>query len=139
VPGLARLHHALRSVGSASDLFVVRLPELVSLSVARRAREVGATLISFVVADPKGMRFVLPGPLGVIVGHRLAGLTRRALERSSAVVYVTQNWMQQLFPAPRGVPTLGRSNVTIPPTWVAPADRRPPGAVVRLIEVGSHA
>lgn len=101
-------------LGRRGDIFIGRLPEPISLLLFLRARFIGGRFISLVVADPVQLATSLaPGLTGRIGGKVLARVTKACIARSTAVVYVTQSWLQDLYPAPRGTPTLARSNVSL--------------------------
>jgi len=111
---LPRVIHAVSKVGTRGDIFIGRLPEPLSLLLFVRSLRVRGRFISLVVADPQqlGQSF-LPGRAGSVVGSVLAQITRSCVRRSTGVIYVTQSWLQGLYPAAEGVPVLARSNVAL--------------------------
>ena len=118
--GVLRVRKALKSVGSSSDVFIGRVPEIISLLLLGHARNIGAMTMSMLVADPrKTIQNLLPFPLGKLLDLIFTSLTRQAIMASDAVSYVSENYFQREFPAPNGIPTIGRSNVAIPRDWVA--------------------
>ena len=113
VANLPRILRAVWTIGDRESVFIGRLPEPVSLLLFLRARFLRARFISLVVADPAQLALVLWNRPG---RHQaasvLAAITRHCVRKSAAVVYVTQRWLQELYPAAAGTPTLARSNVT---------------------------
>lgn len=136
IPSVIR---AVNQLGSRQDLFVGRLPEVVSLVLYRRARILRGRFVSMVVSEPDQIfRAHLPGPAGRLVGALVARATRRIVQRSHAVVYVTQHWLQNLYPAAPGTPVLARSNVVLPPEGFVNRAREQPGeGVIRLVSIGT--
>jgi phosphatidylinositol alpha-1,6-mannosyltransferase len=111
---MPKVIRAVSKVGVRGDIFIGRLPEPLSLLLFARSIQVRGRFISLVVADPKqlGQSF-LPGRAGTLVGSILAHVTRWCVRRSTGVIYVTQTWLQGLYPASDGVPVLARSNVAL--------------------------
>lgn len=139
--GTMRVRRRLRSLGTAHDIFIVRLPELVSAAVHDRARSLGARVVTFVVAEPRSLyRGLLPGPVGRIVGASVARSTTRRVATSDAVLYVSDGTLQALYPARQGVPTMARSNVRLSSgDFVAAGRTAPLERPLRLISVGTAA
>lgn len=136
--GLLRVRRALREIGSPADVFVGRLPELVTFATLARAHALGAKNIVLFASDPRTLRSLAPGVLGAILAGVLTRLTRRAIVRADAVSYVSERYFQALFPARPGVPTIGRSNVVLPDGWIRDAPRVAPGAsTLRIVSVGT--
>ena len=110
-PALIR---SFRTVGDAQAIFIGRLPEPLSLLLFLRARILKATFISLVVSEPRELiEAYFPGQLGRVLGLMARLLTRTLVMRSQGVVYVSEKWLQTLYPPPCGVPTLARSNVVL--------------------------
>lgn len=138
VLGQLRLRQALRGIGAADDVFVLRLPELVSLAVATRARRVRARIVSMVVADPAELRHVMPRGIAPIASRVLAAMTRSVVRASAAAVYVSERQLQQLYPTRPGTPSLSRSNIILPDGWLRLSGRgAPPAGRLHLISVGT--
>lgn len=105
--------HVFR-LGGRGDIFIGRLPEPLSLLLFLRALAVKGRFVSLVVADPRQLAVSLaPGLVGRVGGKVLARVTQACVARSTAVVYVTQSWLQGLYPARSGTPVLARSNVAL--------------------------
>lgn len=135
--GFWRVRSSVRGLFRERDLVILRLPELTSLAVwpsASRARTV-----SMVVADAAALaRLNLPSVLHVAAGlaHRVIA---RIVRRSRAVVYVSEQSLQELYPARQGVPTLARSNVRVGEGWIQePRSARPEGTFT-IVTVGALA
>jgi hypothetical protein len=109
-PSLLR---SIGQLGTSRTVFIGRMPELLSILLYLRARALRAPFIALVVSDPIQLGAVTPGLRGRLVGRILAGITKNAVQHSAAVIYVTQNWLQELYPARHDTPTIGRSNVII--------------------------
>lgn len=137
--GIRRVRKALSKIGQSSDLFVVRLPELIGLEVHRRALKLGARTVSFLVSDPtQGLKTLLPRGAKNLGALTLAATVRRRMIRSSAGVYVSQAFLQKRYPVSVGTPTLARSNVIFGADWLAePQSRSMPKGSFRLVSVGT--
>jgi glycosyltransferase involved in cell wall biosynthesis len=124
---VARLPRTVRAVwriGDRESVFIGRLPEPLSLLLFLRSRFLRARYVSLVVADPAQLALTLwnrPGRR--LAASALAAITRHCVRKSSAVVYVTQRWLQEQYPATDGTPTLARSNVALGPDAFAPEPR----------------
>ena len=113
------------NMGNRKSLYIGRLPEPISMLLFLRARLVGARFVSVVASEPRQLfSALLPGLAGRMVGRIAARLTRLCVKRSVGVIYVTQSWLQGLYPAPLGTPTLARSNVSLPPEAMVEESRR---------------
>lgn len=113
-------------LGDRQSLFIGRLPELISMLLFLRSRLVGARFVSLVASEPRQLfRALFPGLLGRFVGWFAATLTRLTVKSSVAVIYVTQRWLQSLYPARAGIPTLARSNVALPHDAILGSSRIP--------------
>lgn len=137
ITGFWRVRTAMRRAFTAQDLVVLRLPELTSIAAWAHARR--ATVVSIVVADAAGFaRLSLPRALGwtaVIARKIIAGIVRR----SDAVVYVSEHSLQALYPARSDVPTMARSNVRVPETWLTGGRSDPEAAPFTVVTVGALA
>lgn len=104
--GQLRVRRKLRSVGKAGDIFILRLPpELMSIAAAVRAKSIGATIVSLLVADPRDMgRTLPPRPLSLLSGRVLWVLASRIIRSSRGVVYVSQRYLQEVCPPPPPAP-----------------------------------
>lgn len=139
VLGALRIKWRLRSVGSSSDVFIGRVPELVSLLGLSRGRSLKAKTVAMVVADPGVIREVVPGWRGRILGRMMLSRARSAVFKADAVTYVSQQHFQAILPAGPGIPTFARSNVVVDDDWLLPAPRtsRDGSPALRLVSVGS--
>lgn len=128
-------------LGTRRDVFVLRIPEVLSLVISMRAMLIGAPMLCMVVVDPRQLvEATLPGRLGQLGGTVLSVVTRQVVAKSSAVTYVTRKWLQCRYPARKGVPTLSRSNVVIPSGSFVTGARMPVSGTcdrVNLIYVGT--
>lgn len=133
------LLHVFR-LGGRGDIFIGRLPEPLSLLLFLRALAVKGRFVSLVVADPQQLAASLaPGLIGRVGGKVLARVTQACVTRSTAVVYVTQCWLQGLYPARPGTPVLARSNVALDDSsFVQEARRtRPNSERIKLVTVAT--
>ena len=130
---------ATQKIGAKGDLFIGRLPEPLSILMFLRALRLRAQFVSLVVADPRQLvESMRPGRQGRLGGALLAAATRAIIARSSATIYVTQEWLQRLYPPPPGRPTLARSNVSLDDGSFVPAPRNlTPARQRRLVTVGT--
>lgn len=136
--GQVRVRRRLRSVGKTGDVFILRLPELMSLAVAARAKSIGATIVSLLVADPRDMGRALPRPLSFLFGRVLWSMAKRVIRSSRGVVYVSQRYLQEVCPPPSHAAVLARSNVILDADWLEKAGRTEgPSSQWRLITVGT--
>ncbi|GAB6858990.1 glycosyltransferase [Microbacterium xylanilyticum] len=136
--GQLRVRRKLRSVGKAGDIFILRLPELMSIAAAVRAKSIGATIVSLLVADPRDMGRTLPRPLSLLSGRVLWVLASRIIRSSRGVVYVSQRYLQEVCPPPPGAAVLARSNVILGDSWLQKTGRTaPPTSQWRLVTVGT--
>lgn len=113
---LPTLLKRVSELGARNTIFIGRIPEPLSILLYFRARILHAPFISLVVADPLQLARVNPGLRGKILGAVLVRFTKSAVRHSAAVIYVTQTWLQHVYPAPAGTPTIGRSNVILSPS-----------------------
>ncbi|WP_292720259.1 glycosyltransferase [Microbacterium sp. 13-71-7] len=137
--GLIRLRRSLRRIGSAEDVFVGRVPELVSLTALAHARAIGARTVAMFAADPRTLNTIAPGVFGRLIAQILTRAARKAMDRADAATYVSERYFQQLFPASRRAATIGRSNVILPPGWICGKARnvvRRDGSL-QLVSVGT--
>lgn len=137
IAGFWRVRAATRHLFTVQDLVVLRLPELTSIATWVNARR--ATVVSMVVADAEAFaRIILPAGL-----RWSADLVRRVIarivKRSDAVVYVSENSLQALYPARIGIPTMARSNVRVPSGWLTGARPHPATAHFTVVTVGALA
>lgn len=139
VIGQFRLRRALRRTGSDRDVFVVRLPELVSAAAFDRSRRVGARVVSFLAAEPRStFEAVLPPVVGKVLGQYIGRATQRRVYESDAVVYVSERFLQELYPVAAGTPNLSRSNVILADSdFVAQFRMRRQGTPLRLVSIGT--
>lgn len=121
--GLIRMRRSLRRIGSAEDVFVGRVPELVSLTTLAHARRIGARTVAMFAADPRTLNTIAPGVFGRLIAQILTTAARKAMDRADAATYVSERYFQQLFPAGRRAATIGRSNVILPPGWIREQSR----------------
>lgn len=114
IRAMPRVMLHISRLGGRGDIFIGRLPEPLSLLLFLRALMVRGRFVSLVVADPRQLATSLaPGLIGRVGGKVLARVTQACVIRSTAVVYVTQSWLQGLYPARSGTPVLARSNVAL--------------------------
>ena len=135
-----RVWRVMKSVGSQDDVFVGRLPEPLSLLLFLRSKLLGARFVSMVVSDPNQLFAAhFPGIPGRAVGWVAGAVTRAIVRRSAGVVYVSQSWLQGLYPQLADTPTLARSNVQLPESAFAKnrVERTSSKQALRLISVGS--
>lgn len=124
-----------------ADVVVVRLPEFIGSMFWLRAKVAGARVVSNLVAEPTAVSARLGRPARF---HRawLTSVVKLMVKRSNAVIYVTRELLQHSFPAAPGIPTLGASNVSLPPEAVSSAPRvythRDPHEARRLVAVGDQ-
>lgn len=132
---------AARAFTGRRSVFIGRLPEPIALLLARQARRVRGRFVSLVVSDPRQLgKAAAGGILGTSIGLFLSALTTACVKRSAAVIYVTQEWLQSLYPAKGGTPTLARSNVVLPEEAFVASSRKyraPFTEYVRLVSVGA--
>lgn len=144
VAGLLRTLPALRrligGLGDRDAVFIGRIPEPLSILLSARARQARARFVTVLVIDPAQLgRGLWPGNRGRVAGRVLAGVTRRVIARSAAVVYVTRSWLQARYPGRPGTPTLSRSNVVLPDAAFVASPRSNLTALrtVRLVSIGT--
>ena len=138
---IGRVFGRLREVGDETSLFVVRLPEAISLATYWRARRCRGFLLARVVSNGgQLMRAMFAPPLGHLSGCVADLAMKWCVKHSTAVVYVTTQWLQTRYPARPGTPTFVRSDfATGSGAFVSRArsspvaDARP----LRLIAVGT--
>lgn len=107
---------SLRRLGQPGDLFIGRLPEPLAILSFVRCWRVGGRFVALVVAEPRSLVLSgigLRGPLAWSLSRLAGWLVRSIVSRSAAVIYVSQSWLQELYPPPQGVPVLARSNVRL--------------------------
>lgn len=132
----------LARVGTRDSVFVGRMPEPMSILLYLRARSLNARFVTLLVSEPQQLGESLrPGRWsGRLIGRWLAAMTRSSVLYSTAVVYVTERVLQQKYPARDGATTLSRSNVIIPPDFIATTSRNHTSdrdASLLLVSVGA--
>lgn len=117
-----------------------RLPGIVASLLLRRAKGYKRPFLANVVGDPQNVLAAgVLGPVGMVLAPVAGAVLRRQVRLADAVVYVTERYLQQLYPARSDVLQLARSNVELPASAFAAHDRnRPAGEPFRLISVGSQ-
>lgn len=136
--GMLRVRRRLRNIGTRDDVFVGRVPELVSLAVLARARSAGARNLAILAADPQTLQSLAPRPFGPLIAALWTWLSRRAVRSADAVSYVSERYFQSKYPARSGAPTIGRSNVILPDGWIKDGPRRRTQRDrIRLITIGA--
>lgn len=136
--GVMRVRRAFRGLGARGDVFVGRIPELISVIGMFHARRIAARRMMMLVADPSVFAQHLPRPIGTAVGSLANMLVRSLVRQAQAVSYVSQRHFQELFPPSPGIPTIGRSNVILSDGWIASAAREEPRqGTPNLISIGS--
>lgn len=128
------------SLGDRDSIFIGKLPEPISLLLFLRARFLRATFVGLVVSEPVQLyRALFPGLVGRLLAGVFSRVTRGCVRRSSAVIYVTQRWLQRLYPALPTTPTLGHNRIDLDGLLVGQpreyAARR--DTPFRLVAVGS--
>ena len=99
-------------------------------------------LLSIVTGDAReALKSTFPGFLGTLIGVVAQITTRRAVQFSDGVVYVTREYLQKVYPPPRGALVLSRSNVRFGEGF-PPAKSQPPRIdklrPIKVIAVGSQ-
>lgn len=117
-----------------------RLPGIVGGRVFARARTLGAPFIANVVGDPQA---VLESGAGGLIGRLLVGRAvnsmRRQVAQASAVLYVSQQFLQAKYPAALGAPTIARPYLSKAVRLAAEPERfDEPPARLRLAAIGTH-
>ncbi|MFC6354664.1 glycosyltransferase [Luethyella okanaganae] len=128
------------SLGDRDSIFVGKLPEPISLLLYLRARKLKATFIALVVSEPNQLyRALVPGLAGRLLAGVFSSIMRSCLRNSSAAIYVTQSWLQQLYPVRAGVPTMGYNNIDMDGLLVDRPRRHPSAQEheFRLVSVGT--
>lgn len=138
MPPLAR---ALRQ--ETSDhlaFFGGRLPGLVASLLLQRAKRYRRPFLANVVGDPQSVLAAgVLGPVGAALAPVAGAVLRRQVQAADAVVYVTERYLQQWYPAHSGTLQLARSNVELPARAFAAHERkRRADEPLRLISVGSQ-
>lgn len=126
-------------LNGGSSVSIGRLPEVLSIGLFVASYLKRLPYIAFVVADAGAIGTALARQLGVPAIDRLFPFfIRFAIRRSIASIYVTQHWLQERFPPPKGRPTLERSNVVLDgPSYRAVRDYSFTETVPVLISVGT--
>jgi hypothetical protein len=143
LPGLMRalpmLLRVMKRLPHDQSAFTGRLPEPLALLLFLRAWSRRRPWISQVVSEPRQLGRSLGGRhAGPVLGAILAAVTRFCIRRSVGVIYVTQHWLQRLYPAPAGIPTIARSNVQLGSGSFVPRIRTlSAGSRLNLISIGS--
>lgn len=137
--GLARaLPQIVRQISNiprADSVVVARMPETVSMAIALRALLGRIKLLTLVVANTYDLIPTNSLP-NRIIRSSTGSLVALVVKRSSAVVYVTQEWLQTWFPAGQGVPTLSRSSVIVDEVLSPRARKVSPEEGLTLISTG---
>lgn len=138
--GLLRIRSFFSGIGGPRDIFVLRVPEFVSLVGYARARRVRAATIAFLVADPRQhAKAILPKPFGLILSVVLHHLSRAIMRHADCSVYVSQSYLQASYPPGPAARVLARSNVVIDDEWLrgTRAGRDRSDRVLDVISVGT--
>jgi glycosyltransferase involved in cell wall biosynthesis len=99
---------------TGADLYLLRLPEPLSLLAGLRCVLQRQSFVTIVVGDISTLaRISLPRPIAMIAARPLVLLVRFLVRRAAGSIFVTQRVLQQSFPPPRQQPTLARSNVRL--------------------------
>lgn len=131
----------VRRIGAERTAFFGgKLPGLVGGLVQERAWTLGRPFLANVVGDPAAV--LAAGSLGSI-GRPFGGLARAVLRRqvrnAQAVVYVTEEYLQRLYPASPNALQFVRSNVSLPPAaFRVRVDKNMNRDGFRLLSIGSH-
>lgn len=138
-PGLL---HDFARIGSRDDVFIGRIPEPLSILAWLRAKRLRARYVSLVVADPSSLlRSSVSGVVGHLIAPIVSLVTRIILKHSSAVIYVSERWLQVRYPAAPGTSVMARSNVRLSDNDFVNGPRQwnhdPEISAVRLISIGS--
>ena len=115
-----RLLRAVRNVSlSRADLVIVRIPEMVSVSMWFRSLFSKSKRVAFLVAEPEDFanRLPLPSGLGKFLSRSLA---KFALRSSHGVIYVTESTQRVKYPPAIGQPYCSISNFSLPLELFAP-------------------
>jgi phosphatidyl-myo-inositol dimannoside synthase len=100
------------------------------------------SLLSIITGDSfEAAKSAFPGPIGSMLGLAGRASTRLAVKSSAAIVYVTQAYLQGIYPAPSESLTLARSNVRFEEGFPKPKSEPPALAnsmTIRLIAAGSQ-
>lgn len=135
LPSLAR---ATSRAVRESDVVVARAPGMIGLMAAVMATIHRKPLATEVVGD---IEDVLAAGTAGSPGRRMAPLagwvTRRAVGRSRAARYVTQETLQRRYPARRGAPTVGFSSIVLPAEWLQ-APQGSPHRTPTVMAIGSQ-
>lgn len=136
---LPQIWRVVMAVGSRETVFVGRLPEPLSLLLYARSRVVGGKFIAMVVSEPRQLFSAHMGGMpGRLVGAFAAWITRAIVKRSSGVVYVSREWLQNQYPAAPGSPTLARSDVVLTEdSFRVERQERQNRDAIRIITIGS--
>lgn len=138
VAQLPRLIIAIWSGVAETDLYLLRLPEPLSVLAALRCVARRQPFVAMIVADVGG--YVHPS-IPPAVARAFANLLRRVVRslvlRAAGTIYVTQTTLQQRIPPPPGRPTIGRSNVRLDQFPVVESRRTTPHTRV-MIAVGTQ-
>lgn len=105
-----------KNVTDPTAVYLTWVPTGLALLVAKRAKQIGASLLVRVVGDgAEVIRSIVPPPVNVIWAKKTGYNARRAVQLADGIVYVTLNALQKLYPASRGAMTLARTNMNFPP------------------------
>lgn len=126
--------------GDPSSFYGGRLPGVMSTLVSANARRVGAPFFAHVVGDPEAvLKTGVGGAVGKLASRWSRTVLRRQVARAQAVLYVSDYYLQDKYPASPGVATIARSNVAMPDEAVVDRPARPrESGTVALVAVGTH-
>lgn len=137
---LVRLRTAIRHAApDRSAHFGGKLPGLVAGELLRWSRALGRPFLANVVGDAGAvLRAGTLGPIGVAAARWGTAAMKKQVAAADAVVYVSQHYLQRVYPPhPDGL-QLARSNVQLTEDSFATHQRSLDGAAFRLISIGSQ-
>lgn len=117
-----------------------RLPGVAASLLLQRAKACNRPFVANIVGDPQSVLSVgTLGPLGVVLAPMAGAVLRHQVQAADAVVYVTEQYLQQRYPARWATLQMVRSNVALPAAAFSEHDReRRFDDPFRLIAVGSQ-
>lgn len=118
LPGFRR---RLQPEMAQADMMVARLHSITGLRALAFARKQGLPTFAEVMGDAWDA-FWNHGPAGKAIAPFVWLRTRQLVRRADYALYVTDEWLQRRYPCPN--PSIGVSNVVLPPPDAAVKERR---------------
>lgn len=132
---------AVEAAVDADDAVVLRVPSAIGTLMAASLERAGRPFALEVVGDPLGVFApgVLRHPLRPLLRHWYASQLRHQCHSAAAVAYITDRYLQELYPPGPAAHVTSYSSVDLPEAAFVPAPRT--GPVTRdgltLVSVGS--